>query len=140
MMKNIVFCILSLLLLFTGCEGGKVGLKGKIVFSDDGSPLPIGTVCFESDNYLSRGHLKPDGTFAVGSLKQTDGFPSGTYRVYVTGATKVVGQDQEGNDLYEPLINEKFFSGKTSGLTIDVTPSTQYFEVVVDRYQPKKKK
>ena len=94
MTYRIIFALSLSLLLLAGCNDGKVGLRGKAVFSDDGSPVPVGTVCFETDNYFSRGDLSPDGTFVVGSLKQTDGLPSGTYRVYITGATKVIGQDR----------------------------------------------
>ena len=137
--KSIFFLTLSLsLLLFTGC-GDNVGLKGKAVFSDDGSPLTTGMVCFEKDGYLARGNLQPDGTFTVGSLKKSDGLPKGTYRVYITGAEKVIGQSKMGLPLYEPLIDKKYAAANTSGITIDVAPTTKFFEVVVDRCQPLKK-
>jgi len=111
---------------------------GKVVFSDDGSPVPIGTVCFETDTYFARGDLKPDGTFVVGSLKANDGLPSGKYRVYISGAQKSIGQDKEGMDIYASLIDEKFASGSTSGITIDVTSRKKYIEIKVDRYNPRK--
>ena len=136
MTKNSIFFALSLsLVLLTGC-GDKVGLKGKATFNDDGSPVPTGTVCFETDTYLARGDLKPDGTFTVGSLTANDGIPPGKYRVYISGAQKSIGQDKEGMDLYESLIDEKFASGTTSGITIDVTPSTKNLDIKVDRYVP----
>ena len=135
MMKNSIFFALALsLLMLVGC-GSNVGLKGKAVFSDDQSPVTTGTVCFETDTYLARGDLKPDGTFVVGSLKANDGLPAGTYCVYISGAQKTIGQDADGMEIYESLIDEKFASGSTSGITINVTPSTRNFEVVVDRYK-----
>jgi hypothetical protein len=136
MMKNIISFTLSLsLLLLTGC-GGNIQLKGKVVFSDDGSPVPIGTVCFEMDSYLARGNLQSDGTFAVSSIKENDGLPKGTYRVYITGSQKLIGTSIMGLPLYESLIDEKYAATNTSGITIDVSPSTKYFEITVDRYQP----
>ena len=139
MMKNSILFALSLsLLVLAGC-GDKVGLRGKATFLDDGSPVPTGTVCFETDTYLARGDLRPDGTFTVGSLKANDGLPAGKYRVYISGAQKSIGQDKDGMDIYESLIDEKYASGSTSGIEIEVTPSTKNIDVKVDRYVPKKK-
>ncbi|MDR2706705.1 MAG: hypothetical protein LBC02_13070 [Planctomycetaceae bacterium] len=138
-MKSCLFVGLSLtLLLLVGC-GDKVGLGGKVTFSDDGSPLGTGTVCFETETYLARGTLKADGSYVVGSLSEKDGLPAGTYRVYISGAEKEIGQDKEGMAIMEPLIDTKFSSGSTSGLSIDVTASTKTFDIKVDRYVPPKK-
>jgi len=116
----------------------KVGLRGKAIFSDDRSPVPIGTVCFETDSYLARGDLRSDGTFVVGSLRQGDGLPPGRYRVYISGAQKPIGKDERsGMEKYESLIDLKFTSGTTSGIEIDVTPTTRTVEVKVDRYNAK---
>jgi len=139
-MKSRFFLALSLLLLVLAGCGPNVGLKGKATFRDDGSPVPVGTVCFETDSYLARGDLKPDGTFTVGSLKQNDGLPPGKYRVYISGAQKSIGKDEgTGMEKYESLIDLKFASGTTSGIEIDVTPATKTIDVVVDRYDPTKK-
>ncbi|MDR1963644.1 MAG: hypothetical protein LBQ50_07685 [Planctomycetaceae bacterium] len=139
MMKTNLFLGLSLtLLLFSGC-GDKVGLGGKVTFSDDGSPLVTGTVCFETDTYLARGTLKPDGSYVVGSLSEKDGLPPGNYRVYISGAEKEIGQDREGMAIMEPLIDAKFASGSTSELSLEVTSSTKTFDIKVDRYVPTKK-
>ena len=140
MNKSIFFLALSLsLLALVGC-GPNVSLKGKATFSDDGSPLTTGTVCFETDSFLARGDLRPDGTFTTGSLTQNDGLPVGKYRVYISGAQKVIGKDEQtGMEIYEPLIDPKFASGSTSGIEIEVTPSTKFLDVVVDRYDPTKK-
>ena len=137
-MKNGILFALSLLVL-AGC-GDKVALRGKAVFSDDGSPVPVGTVGFETDTYHARGDLKPDGTFVVGSLKTNDGLPPGSYRVYISGAQKSIGTDANGEEIYESLIDEKFTNSRTSGITIDIKTSTKNFEVVVDRYAPATKK
>ena len=140
-MKNSVLFVAALaLLVLAGCDG-KVNLKGKVVFSDDGSPVPMGTVVLETDTYVARGTIKPDGTFTVGSEKQTDGLPTGTYNVHITGAQKTIGV-QKGSQLpvFELLIDEKYTNRMTSGLTIDVTQSTKFFEIKVDRFDTTKKR
>ena len=139
MVKNSFFLFqLLLVLALVGC-GNNASLKGKVLFSDDKSPVPTGTVCFEKDNFLARGILKPDGTYVVSSLKQGDGLPPGTYRVYISDADKPIGEDSGGTTIYESLIDEKFANVNTSGITIDVTPSTKSFEFEVDRYVRKKR-
>ena len=130
--KMLLVSLLSLLAL-TGCSD-MVKLKGKVVYSDDGSPLTTGMVCFETDTYNARGELSSDGTFEMGSYKDNDGLPPGTYRVFISNALKVIGTDARGLNVYESLIDEKFTSGSTSGITVEVTPSTKEFNFEVDRY------
>jgi len=127
------------MLVLTGC-GNKVSLKGRVVYSDDQSPVPAGSVCFETDTYVARGTLKPDGTFVVGSLRENDGLPTGTYRVYIVGAEKVIGHTGDGMELFEPLIDNKYTKSSTSEITIDLTRSTKDFLITVDRYQPEKRR
>ena len=139
-MTKKVFCLLlSLsLLILSGCSDN-VPLKGKVVFSDDGSPVPMGQVCFETEGYFARSDLKPDGTFVVSSLKLNDGLPAGKYRVYISGAAQFTGKDpQTGGDTYEPLVDKKFLSGSTSGIEIEVTLAMKNIDITVDRYQPAK--
>jgi len=132
-MKNKCFFVLLLALLaLTGCSN-KVALSGKVVYSDDGSPLTTGTVSLETDTFFARGNLKEDGTFIVGSLKEKDGLPPGRYRVAVSGATKVLGYF-ESTPMLEPLIDPKYSDSRTSGLTIDIQQSTRDFVIEVDRY------
>ena len=139
MTKNsILLTLLLALLTLAGCGGGQVGLSGKVVYSDDQSPLTMGTVCFETEKFLARGNIKPDGTFTVGSIKDTDGLPPGNYRVYVSDARKIIGQDKDGADIYEPLIASKFTTAATSGITIEVTSSQKNYTIEVDRYVSEK--
>jgi hypothetical protein len=136
--RSLFFGLSVMLLLFAGC-GNKVGLRGKVTFSDDGKPLHIGTVCFETDTYLARGTLQPNGTYVVGSISDRDGLPPGIYRVFIDGAEKEIGRDGGGVPIMEPLIDTKFASGSTSGLSLNVTGSTKTFDFKVDRYVPEKK-
>lgn len=139
-MKNkIIFVSVLSLLFVVGCSG-KVGLSGKVVYSDDKSPVPLGTVCIETETYQARGNIKQDGTFVISSFRENDGLPPGSYRVYIAGAQKIIGQDRDGINIYEPLISPEFCSISTTNITIDIKSTTKDFEIVVDRYRPTKAK
>jgi hypothetical protein len=146
-MMNKSFCVVLVLslLVISGCGSGKVGLSGKVVFSDDKSPLTIGTVYFETDTYLARAELKPDGTFVTGSVKQDDGLPPGKYRVYIPDAQRVVNSNTEmsrtgtmAGPKFEPLIDPKYARADTSGLEVEITSTTKNFVIEVDRPPGKK--
>ena len=137
MKKNFTFFISLILLFFAGCGGNKVPLSGTVTYSDDGSPLSVGYVVFETDTFLSRGQLTSTGTYNTGSISAKDGIPPGTYRVYISGAIRAVGVDKSGTANYESLIDEKFGNGATSGLTVTVPTSNGKFDFTVDRYKGK---
>jgi len=128
---GISFGLSLLFLVFAGC-GGNVGLSGKVYFSDDKSPVPLGTVGLEADSgsHIARGDIQPNGTFVVGSLKSNDGLPPGKYRGSVSASKHV------GNGIFETLIDPKFGNVATSGITIDITKKTRNFNIEVDRYVP----
>jgi hypothetical protein len=123
-----IFLFLSLLFL-SGCSEN-VPLGGKVTYSDDGSPVTVGTVYFGTETFEARGDLRADGTYDLGSLYEKDGLPSGKYQVSVRNAFSGSGPDAV------PLIDEKYVSGTTSGITFDVTTKTRRFDFVVER--PKK--
>lgn len=155
------YAVLLLLCSTLGC-GTNIKFGGKVTYSDDGSPLTTGLVCFESDSYLARGPLNQDGYYDLGSLNLNDGIPKGEYRVYISGAesteevavaqdapTQVPGQaayisgpsmaGTMGGKIFTPLIDRKFTDGKTSRLTVTIDGSSKKFDFQVDRYQPKQK-
>ena len=128
-------CVVLGLCLLCGCSD-KVPLSGKVTFSDDGSPLTVGTVCFETDNFIAYGRVKPDGTYVIGSLSETDGLPHGNYRIFITDTAKEVVRN--GAPAIEYAVAQKFTQGSTSGLTFEVTSSTKTFDFSVDRFDSKK--
>lgn len=143
-----VFTVAACVIFLSGCSGN-VGMGGKVTFSDDGSPLTTGTVCFTTDTFLAQGTIQPDGTYTVGSESIKDGIPPGKYRVYITGAQKEVGQSEgqkladghvdSGNPVYEPLIDLKYGTAATSGIEVEVMSSQKNYDIVVDRYDPNAK-
>jgi hypothetical protein len=127
------FVFSCLLLLAAGC-GQNCRLKGKVVFSDDQSPLTQGTVCLISDAGIARGPIGSDGSYEVGSLSDKDGLPPGTYQIYLTET-----------EIYEPVpgaglprrivvIDEKYSQANTSGLSVEVKSSMTH-NIEVDRFQ-----
>ena len=134
-MKNfhITFTLL-LVFIIAGCSN-HVQMTGKVTFSDDGSPLTEGTVFFESETFMARGAIFPDGTFRMGSFKQSDGLPPGTYRIYIGGASRwVVTNEATGDGFDLPLIDDRFTSMSRSGLEMVVDGSTRTFDIVVDKH------
>lgn len=125
----VLFCV-----LFSGC-GNQLPLGGKVTFSDDGSPLSLGTVVFEKGDFSAVGRIKPDGTYTVGSFKENDGLPAGVYKVCVIGA--ILREPVPGSSPTGDLIDSKFTSTKTSELTFEVSPKNRTFDFSVDRYQSK---
>lgn len=138
-MKHLYFLISFALLLFcSGCNDQQP-LTGKVTF-DDGSPVTVGTVVFSSDKVQSFGVIKPDGTYSVSTSQTNDGLPPGTYTVYLSGVDdiqkkKVVGGDgsESEEDVRTSLIDPKFTSSTTSGLTFTVDGKTKTFDIKVDR-------
>ena len=135
----------AVLLIVTGCSN-KVPLSGIVTFSDDGTPLPQGAILFQSETILAQGGIQPDGTYRVGTDKQTDGLPLGTYQVCITGtdkiefaADRVTAVDSSGaglggqREIRTPLIDPKYASATTSELTFTVDGKTKKFDIQVDR-------
>ena len=127
------FVFVGLMFVF-GCSD-RQSLSGKVTFSDDGSPVPAGVVYFNTPTSVSRGAIKPDGTYAVGTDKLTDGIPKGTYAVTVRVEEAVVitlpdgSKDVEGKS----LIDRKYHDTETSGLTFTADGKTKTFDIQVDR-------
>ena len=122
-----------LFLLAIGCNSGKSGLKGKVVFSDDQTPLDGGTVCFVSDQGISRGAIGKDGSYVAGSIGANDGLPPGNYRIYFMDTE--LYEDVPGGGLPKMIrrIDAKYESPDTSGLTLEVKKSMTH-DIHVDRY------
>jgi hypothetical protein len=124
----LIFVLLFGCLSFSGCNGKQVGLSGKIVFSDDGSPVTFGTVCFATSTFQAKGEIKKNGTFTMGSLSASDGLPPGTYQVYFLGLTEDLG----GESIYS-ILDPKWNSPSTTDLTVTIEKTTSNLEIKVDR-------
>jgi hypothetical protein len=118
------------MLIVVGC--GNPDIHGKVVFSDDKSPLKKGVVVFASENHIARGPIDKNGNYAVGSNRAKDGLPAGEYKVYVTN-TEIFYPPNSGKPLYERVIHPKYEKPETSGFVLNVKKS-QVFNLEVERY------
>ena len=124
------------LVVLTGC-GSNVQVTGKVTF-EDGTPLTLGRVCFQTETMFADGPLKEDGTYTLGSQGENTGLPRGTYQVFISGAMTPpqLGAGPGGatgpaslRGSYTPgvsLIDQKLTDRMTSGLTCEVTGRTEY--------------
>lgn len=135
-MKNSVgrVCLAFLLLtsFLTGCSPN-VKQSGRVTFSDDGSPLNRGIVCFENDSMMARGTIQPDGSFQITSVKKGDGLPPGTYNVYFTGLDDTVGEGENSKTVW--LLDPKYFDADQSGISVTINKGDSPLEIKVDRPQ-----
>ncbi|MDR0610759.1 MAG: hypothetical protein LBG58_11660 [Planctomycetaceae bacterium] len=131
------YCIFTLLLMcICGCGTGNQRLSGKVTFSDDGSPLTVGMVCFENaeNGELGRGEIQSDGTYVVGFESDKNGIPKGTYKVFISNAIQEKGFDTKtGMPVAEQLIDPKYSSAYASGLTFTADSKTKTFNITVER-------
>ena len=122
--------VLVSLLLVAGCGQPKV--SGRVVFSDDQSPVTDGEVIFHAGDRIARGYIQPDGSFVVESLRKGDGLPPGTYKISLKN-TQIDINKGGRMPVYVNAIDRKYESPDTSGLTLEVTRS-QTFDIQVDRF------
>lgn len=101
------------------------------------STINVGVVYFQQPDFIARGALQKDGTYKIGSASKKDGLPPGLYTVYISGANET-NLDEKSS--LKPVIDDKFSSPSTSGLTVEVTKKNRRFDFKVDRYiKPTKK-
>ena len=129
--RTLFFLFLVVMMLTAiGCSD-KVSMRGKVTFSDDGSPLTAGQVSFQSETTLARGYLKPDGTYILGTDTEKDGIPKGTYRVSIDYAVEAIQGPPNAMGLpsatMQPLI------APMEPKTVVVDGKTKVYDIVVDR-------
>jgi hypothetical protein len=123
-----------MILTLVGCGNPKV--RGKIVFSDDKTPLQGGIVNFVTDKRIARGQINKNGNYVIGSERANDGLPPGEYKIYITDTIKVIPPSGEsGLPKFEQVIHPKYTKPETSGLVLNITKS-QVFNIEVERYDP----
>jgi hypothetical protein len=98
---------------------------GKITYPD-GSPLSAGEVCFTDDKFAGRAAVQPDGTYKMGRIKDGDGIPRGTYKVFISEGAIYETPPDGGAPSSTVLVDRKFMSSESSGLTCTVEGETVF--------------
>jgi hypothetical protein len=129
-----IFLIVMLIFVSSGlfgCGNSNLSLTGKVAF-EDGQPLTKGMVIFDNGTVSSRAPINPDGTFVVGTAKEKDGIPLGTYKVCIVGAEEMLpNPERKMPPPKRQLIHKKFEQIDTSGLTITIANPTKPFNIIV---------
>ena len=141
-MTGRTFCRLRVLvpllaLLATGCASGRYPVSGRVTY-EDGTPVREGTVIGETtvDGKAVgvQGNIESDGSFTWGSDRPGDGAPPGTYKVLVV--PRALG-DSELAEGKRPAVAGKYTKFETSGLTVEVKPEKNVFNITVSPPKPK---
>ena len=135
--RTLAWFVIGGMLALAGCGRSDLHPVSGTVRFPDGSPLTTGRVVLDYGPQANRGgwgYIKPDGTFTLGSLTQTDGVRAGTVRVAITLASKADGEpDKDGMiTKLKPLIHARFAHPDTSGLSFEIPRQTKW-EIVVGR-------
>ena len=137
MTRKLFPLVLVGLLFAFGCSN-KVQLTGKVTFSDDGSPVPLGYVQFETETFFATGPIQPNGTYRVGTDSLKDGIPKGTYTVFVRANEETMVRTGDGANSSRTLVTRSLIDSRhshaaTSGLTLTIDGKTKKFDITVDR-------
>jgi hypothetical protein len=123
-----VICFMALPLM--GC--GNPNIYGKVVFSDDQSPVQYGVVNFVTDDFIARGQIDKNGYYRIGTTRAGNGLPAGEYKIYISSTTLSIHPDEGGG--YKTIIHPKYEKPETSGLELSVKGS-QEFNIEVERHE-----
>jgi hypothetical protein len=133
--RGLTACLAAL--AFVGCGRRDLHPVSGTVRFPDGSPLTTGRVVLDygiGSKYGGWGYIKPDGSFTLGSLTQTDGIRAGTVKVAITFA--YAGEGDSGSEgtftKFKPLVHPRFENPETSGLSFEIPRQTKW-EIVVER-------
>lgn len=122
-------CVMSLLLA-VGCGPRDLHRVSGRVEYQDGSPVSSGRVVIEyGDGTGAVGVIQPDGSFRIGTRRESDGMRAGNYRVAIKDA--IVPEGPEGQRI-RVLVHPRFADVATSGLEFTVPEQTTW-QIVVDR-------
>ncbi|MDR1958014.1 MAG: hypothetical protein LBQ54_03050 [Planctomycetaceae bacterium] len=118
-----LFCLLLLTLICLGCSD-KVKISGTVTFPD-GKPVDFGSVCFDGNGKTFYGYLNQKGYYSPGEVKDGDGVPYGTYKVWLSGTVlseEILDKEGESTGYSKDTfrVAEKYTLPNTTDLTFEV--------------------
>ena len=127
------------LLTAGGCGSNRTHpVRGKLVYEDNGQPvkeLAGYEVTFTSEKLgkSSRGTIRDDGTFELGTVKENDGAYPGEYVVILTQPHRVAERPGGG----DPVVDLAYEDPGKSDLKVEVKPEANDFTLKLRRIQRK---
>jgi hypothetical protein len=130
----------ALFLALPGCGPGRSVVAGKVSY-EDGTPVEDGSVIGEATvggkMVAVQGTIRKDGSFTWGGDREADGALPGTYKVIVVPPSLSEYELDHGQ---RPAIDGKYGKYETSGLSLEVKPGKNEFNITVSRPKDKKAK
>lgn len=132
--------------LFTGCSDrpATYPAQGTVRFSD-GTAVQFGEIeTFHAETKLnSRGSIRKDGTFELGTFTETDGVVAGKHKVVIT---QYSASPMSGNVKFDTVehrhgheLSDKYRSYATSELEFEMVPGeTKSISLEINDYRPGK--
>ena len=99
----------------------------------DGVPLSLGNVIFTSDSgHTAKGQIQSDGSFRLGTHRQSEGTVAGHHRVAVMAREELEESERDPADPFIPRLGKSLIPGLysdplTSGLAFEVAADTENF-------------
>lgn len=138
MSRKLLACGLVLLAL-TGCGSNRSVVTGKVTY-DDGSPVESGTVIAEATVngklVAVQAAIQRDGSFSWGGEREGDGALPGQYKVLLMPITV---SDYHASQGMTTNMDGKYGKYETSGLSFEVKPGPNVFDIKIDKPKSAKK-
>jgi hypothetical protein len=140
MKRMLLGCGLCALLAVTpGCGPGRSAVAGKVSY-EDGTPVEAGSVIGEATVngklVAVQGTIRSDGSFSWGGDREGDGALPGAYKVIVVPISLSEYQLAQG---MTTAVSGKYTKYETSGLSFEVKPGKNEFNITVSRPKPRAK-
>lgn len=132
---GVVGCVLATMLWGCGPRHQPTyPVRGRVVLRD-GTPVAGCLIAFEAvDKSVSaKGNLDKDGRFELFTYRPGDGVPAGEYRAVLVPSIV----DDHGKASQAPPFHARYRTYETSGLKFTVQAGDNFFEIKLDRAEPK---
>ncbi len=131
------FFALLLLAVATGCGTGVYPVDGRVNWTDGAAATELAgaQVVFEQQaaNTTARGTILPDGTFHITTNTPDDGAVPGEHKVAIIEVGRKSLDGPDGTNIAPGVINPRFYSIDTSGLTASIKPGTNQITLIAER-------